>query len=288
MNLTSPKFYNHQLAVIGNPIQHSKSPLLHGYLIHRHQVNAEYTAIHIEDTVHLATFMADLRKPPWRGINITLPYKTAVLPYLDYCDDDVTIMGACNTIVVNNGQLWGYNTDASGFYSPIADQKYASVLIYGNGGAAKAVIYQCIKMAIPYVTIVARNHTQTQALLDRLRPYALHTAIELDTFDALTPKKIQAHDLIINATSVGMKPTDSVFPHSDAIVSGQTYYDLIYTPAETAMMAIARKNGAHVLNGLGMLASQGVLAFRLFFDGHSDDADVAGVMRVITEGDDNE
>ncbi|MEK9728145.1 MAG: shikimate dehydrogenase [Candidatus Margulisiibacteriota bacterium] len=258
-----------QLAVIGSPITHSKSPLIHQYFIDEFGINAVYQAIEIRNQTDLELFLKELRGGNWRGINITIPHKEHVIPFLDDVSEDVQIIGACNTIVNMNGQLSGYNTDAEGFYFPIQKMVNDSALILGNGGAAKAVIYQCAKIGMKSLTLVARNHDKSLALIKRIKS-VFSIKIELLTFEQLSENTITYHPLIVNTTSVGMSSADVIFPEIQAIQSHQIYYDLIYNPWETAMMKVAKNKGAHVINGAMMLAAQGALAFNLFFNKYVD------------------
>ena len=113
-----------KLSVIGSPIKHSKSPLIQQAAINECQINARYSKTEIFDLSHLNEFLNQLRRPNWRGVNITIPYKEVVIPFLDVKDETVAIIGACNTIVNKNGQLYGYNTDAEGFYVPLKTNQF--------------------------------------------------------------------------------------------------------------------------------------------------------------------
>ena len=133
-NHTSQNPNKQKLGVIGVPISHSKSPLIQGCFIDFYGLDATYKAIEIIDLDKLKQFMMKLKQPDWTGINVTIPYKESVISYLDWVHEDVSIIGACNTILNKNGQLHGYNTDAEGFYMPLKNKAISNALILGNGG----------------------------------------------------------------------------------------------------------------------------------------------------------
>lgn len=254
-------------AVIGNPINHSKSPLIHGPFIKQHGLNATYGVRCIPTESDLEVFMDELRTPEWAGVNVTIPYKEAVLPYLDWMDDNVRMIGACNTIVNKDGQLMGYNTDAAGFAYPLHDQSLDTVMVIGNGGAAKAVLYACLQRGVSSIVLVARRHSASDAIVARLQS-AFKGTIQKRSFDSVdeTPRM----DMVVNTTSVGMAPDDPLFPHIATMTSGQIFYDLIYSPWETPMMRMAQSKGATVINGAWMLAGQGAVAFERLFGKPAD------------------
>ena len=264
-NHTSQNSQCLQLSVIGSPIKHSKSPLIQQAAINECQINATYNKTEIFDLSHLSEFLNQLKQPNWRGVNVTIPYKESVIPFLDVKDDAVTIIGACNTIVNKNGQLHGYNTDAEGFYVPLKNKSIHSALILGNGGAAKAVLYQCAKEGIASLTLVARNHEKSDVLVKALQS-EFGIQIKQVEFNSLASDNIKSHQLIVNTTSMGMNHDDKPFDAITSIGPNQLFYDLIYNPWETKMMRIAKVNGADTLNGAWMLAGQGALAFELFFN----------------------
>ena len=268
-----------KVAVIGNPIQHSKSPLIHNYYLEKLSISAKYQALHIQSLKELDAFMDELRAPDWRGINITIPYKEAVLNYLDDMDDAVKVIGACNTIVNDHGRLMGYNTDAEGFYYPIQNESISSVVILGNGGAAKAVLYQCAKVGVAQITLVARDHKKSSDLCDRL-VNKFGANIKTTSFEQLDATEISRANIVINTTSVGMARDDVPFECVHHMNKGQIFYDLIYTPWETQMMSIALANGAKCMNGASMLAHQGALAFQHFF---GECPDTLGMIKLIKD-----
>jgi shikimate dehydrogenase len=280
---TSPTHHILQAAVIGAPIQHSKSPLIHNHFIQQHGLHAIYTAIHIKNTTELAAWMPRLRSPEWAGINVTIPYKEAVMPYLDHCDDSVRAIGACNTVINQGGKLYGLNTDPAGFAQPLLQKSIESVLILGNGGAAKAVLYQCAKMGIPKITLMARHLASSSTMVASLED-TFNMTIHQCSFNQLGQHAVVAHQLVVNTTPIGMSPKDPVFPGIGAMGPGQLFYDLIYAPWETPMLALARSKGAEGINGAWMLAGQGALAFEALFHQPADAATMHGLIQDAAMG----
>lgn len=266
-------------AVIGCPIQHSKSPLMQNHALKLHGISANYTAIHITSELELGHFFDQLRSPEWAGVNVTIPYKEAVLPFLDRIHGDVQMIGACNTIVNENGTLVGYNTDAEGFDYPIKAKSINSVTILGNGGASKAVLFQCAQKGIKNISLIARHHDRSNELCERLE-HTFNIQIRRFYFESKDINVPMTADLIINSTSVGMNSNDKPFECLRHVGSGQMFYDLIYSPWKTTMMKLCEKNGAEVVNGALMLAHQGALAFKLLF---GKTADTLGMFQQLKE-----
>jgi shikimate dehydrogenase len=258
-----------QAAVIGCPIQHSKSPLIHQHMIDAYQLKAVYSSIEVSNIQELKQCLEQLRAPEWAGINVTIPHKQAVIPYLDSVSKEVQAIGACNTIVNKQGQLYGYNTDAEGFAYPLQGRTVANTMVLGNGGAARAVLYQLCVMGVKSIDLVARDHSKSDAYCNALQQQ-FNVTIQPNSFKTVQQSNVQSAALIINTTSIGLSPNDTPFDFIKQVSNGQVFYDLIYNPAETAMMALCKQQGAEVINGAPMLAHQAALAFNLFFDHPAD------------------
>jgi shikimate dehydrogenase len=268
-----------QAAVIGSPIKHSKSPLIHQHMIHLYNLNATYSAMEISNAQELKQCLEQLRSPEWVGVNVTIPHKQAVIPYLDSVSKEVQAIGACNTIVNKQGQLYGYNTDAEGFAYPLQGKPVAHAMVLGNGGAARAVLYQLCVMGVTTIRLVARDHSKSEAYCNALQQQ-FNVTIQPYSFKTVQQTDVQSVALIINTTSVGLSPNDTPFDFIKWVSNGQLFYDLIYNPAETAMMALCKQQGAEVINGAAMLAHQAALAFNLFFNHPAD----TNIMLEVLEG----
>lgn len=192
------------------------------------------------------------REPKLVGLNVTVPYKEAVIPYLHGLDESAARIGAVNTIRIENGSTKGYNTDFIGFrdtlqqFYPVSES--AKALVLGTGGAAKAVWTALEERAIPY-TSVSRNPAQNQ----------LH-------YESITPDVLQAYTLIINTTPLGMAPDTTSVPAIpyEALTPGHYLYDLVYNPEETLFLQRGRLAGAHTINGLPMLYAQADAAWEIW------------------------
>ena len=206
----------------------------------------------------------------FRGANVTVPHKQAVMPFLDEIEAGAKAIGAVNTIVVGaDGRLSGYNTDWSGFLADLAalavPARGRDCLILGAGGSARAVTY-ALGQAGGRARVLARRPSQAERLVEDLRPYtsASLTAHPLADLSALIPSLTRP--LIVNATPLGMTPREetSPWPENCPFPSGAFVYDLVYNPRQTRLMRQAQAAGGRAANGLGMLVRQGAAAFRLW------------------------
>lgn len=245
--------------VIGDPIAQSKSPLIHGFWLDALGMKGEYRRAHVKPD-DLAAYIAERRTDPaWRGCNVTIPHKIAVMDLVDDPGDIRGTIGAMNTIVrQRDGALIGTNTDAAGFYAPLAelDLEGAPVVLIGAGGAARAVLFALARAKVGHVTILNRSPLKAMGLL---ATFGLKG--DVVALDAPLPPAA----LLVNSSSLGMMgqpPLDldlSPLP-DDAIV-----YDLVYAPLITGLLRAADARGLDIVDGLDMLIGQAALAFELFF-----------------------
>ena len=249
---------NH-LAVIGDPIHHSLSPVMHIAALKDKKLSDvyDYRAIHVQPHL-LQTFVETLNKNGITGFNVTLPHKIPIISYLDKLDRTAQDIRAVNTVVNKNSELIGYNTDVQGFIESLDDNninyKNKRALIIGAGGAAQAVVYGLLKAG---TTIEIFNRTKAKAYILKKR---------FDTIGSISVQndlKTDNSDIIINTTSVGMNNIDSPVP-AKFISTQHEVVDIIYNPFMTILLQEAQKKHCHYVNGLDMLISQGALAFRLF------------------------
>lgn len=257
-----------QLAIIGKPVEHSFSPQMHNFFSKITNKNYSYSAWETDDIEYA---VKGIRAMNIRGVNVTAPYKKDVIPFLDEIDENALLFGSVNTIVNNNGKLKGYNTDADGFYRSIISEgteiKNKNILIIGAGGASQPAVMRFIQENPKSVTVVNR----TQAKVDQMR---LEILKKLD-FEISTQFDPDVnYDIIANTSSAGM--TSNILPTAeidgidtlDFINEKATVADMIYNPPETLLLHEAKKRGARVINGLGMLIYQGIIAYELFTDSH--------------------
>ncbi|WP_310534869.1 shikimate dehydrogenase [Novosphingobium sp.] len=259
--------------VIGDPIEQSKSPTIHGFWLAELGIAAEYRACHVLSDgveVYLAERRAD---SDWRGCNVTMPHKQAVMPFLDAIDPLAARIGAVNTIVREDDRLVGYNTDVAGFLEPLQSRLsevhlYRMARILGAGGAARAIIAALAGKNFTLV-VAARDPAKARALLDELDPDGEHHAVDLAHFAPETDFEFDDRkgclDLIINASPLGMAgkpPLAFDFSHAPP---GSVVYDIVTHPLDTPLLQTALAQGLPTIDGLAMLIGQAAAAFEKFY-----------------------
>lgn len=259
------------LGLIGYPIGHSYSPLLHNSTLRRLGLNYVYLAFSVKPG-ELADAVVGIRSLNIRGVNVTIPYKEEVISLLDKIDPLAERVGAVNTIVNDEGILKGYNTDVIGIKRMIEEEagfmiEEKNVVIVGAGGAARAVGVAVCESGAAGITIINRTHKKAKLLADFLEKTYSNLSIgyvELSVDQYYNV--IKEADLLIDTTPIGMAPEIKVSPviepqalHRDLLV-----IDLVYNPAETVLLKAARDVNASCLNGEGMLLYQGIESFKLW------------------------
>ncbi|KAA3655090.1 MAG: shikimate dehydrogenase [Calditrichaeota bacterium] len=247
------------LGVIGAPIAHSLSPLLHGSLIAKYDFPFTYSAFHVENDM-LAEAIYGAQALGFRGLNVTVPYKKAVLPLLDEIDEFALKVGAVNTILFSDGKITGYNTDVFGFLHSLAVENVSladrDVIVLGAGGAARAIVLAAKNARANSVRIYNRTYEKAVALAEKTGSTVLPE-------DAL--KSIPDNAAVINTTSVGMHPHvgESPFP-ARLFRPDCVYIDIVYNPQNTLFLQHAATVGALSVGGIGMLILQGILAMEIW------------------------
>ncbi|AJS57643.1 shikimate dehydrogenase [Paenibacillus sp. IHBB 10380] len=249
------------LAVIGDPIRHSKSPAMHNAALAALGIEGEYWPLHVvrDDLGHAIN---QIKKLGFRGINVTIPHKIEVMAYLDIIDDSAHIIGAVNTIVNNNGVLTGYNTDGIGYVRSLKDEAMADlcgkrIMVLGAGGAARGIIH-ALSQEDPETLIIAnRSEDKAIQMENEWKSLVSIRGISMDKVSSYLPDM----DVIINTTSVGMYPHISAVPiDPDGIPSGIVVSDLIYNPLNTELLKRSQDRGCIIHGGLGMFVNQGAYA----------------------------
>jgi len=260
--------YTRLAAVVANPIKHSVSPFIHNQAFEATHTNGVYLAWEVEGT-DLAETVANIRRFQMFGINLSMPYKEQVIPYLDQLSEEARLIGAVNTVVNREGTLIGYNTDGKGFFKSLPSFKISGkrMVLLGAGGAAKAILAQAILDGVSQVSVFVRS-----ASIEKTRPYLEklqnETGFKADLFALEDVSELQARitdsDLLVNATSVGMDGVSLPIPASVLLQEKLLVADVIYQPFETPFLKWARNQGNHAVNGLGMLLYQAAEAFQLW------------------------
>jgi len=274
--------------IIGNPVAHSLSPVMHNAAFNALKVNAVYKLFPLSDQEELKLFMEDLKEGnnPIFGINVTVPYKEDVLPYLDSIDPLAEKIGAVNTIVIDHQRkMHGFNTDGPGFLAHLTELNFdvrgKRVAILGAGGTARAIIsVLCLLPQGPErITLYNRTRANADSLLEGIgKKISVQTVSVVDEPEDLN---VELADLLINTTNVGMKAGDGLLIDPEALHKDMLVYDVIYNQ-ETPLLAQARLKGAQTANGLGMLFFQGVLAFWHWSDVELDEK-IKKIMRKSLE-----
>ena len=260
--------YTRLVAVVANPIKHSISPFIHNSAFEATNTNGVYLAWEV-DATELAETVANIRRYQMYGINLSMPYKEQVIPYLDQLSEEVCLIGAVNTVVNREGTLIGYNTDGKGFFKSLPSFKISRkrLVLLGAGGAAKAILAQAILDGVSQISVFVRSSS-----MEKTRPYLekIQNAtgfrvdlLALEDVQNLQDSIIQA-DLLVNATSVGMDGSSQPIPTSIVLPEKLLVADVIYQPFETPFLKWARNQGNQSINGLGMLLYQAAEAFELW------------------------
>lgn len=262
--------YTRLAAVVANPIKHSISPFIHNRAFEATNTNGVYLAWEIEGT-DLAETVANIRRYQMFGINLSMPYKEQVIPYLDQLSEEARLIGAVNTVVNREGTLIGYNTDGKGFFKSLPSFKISGkrMVLLGAGGAAKAILAQAILDGVSQVSVFVRSASmrKTQPYLEKLQH---ETGFRVDLFTLEDAQELQENirkaELLVNATSVGMDGASQPIPTSIVLPEKLLVADVIYQPFETPFLKWARNQGNQSINGLGMLLYQAAEAFELWTD----------------------
>ena len=260
--------YTRLAAVVANPIKHSISPFIHNRAFEATNTNGVYLAWEVEGT-DLAETVANIRRYQMFGINLSMPYKEQVIPYLDQLSEEARLIGAVNTVVNREGTLIGYNTDGKGFFKSLPSFKISGkrMVLLGAGGAAKAILVQAILDGVSQVSVFVRSASmgKTKPYLEKLQ---YETGFRVDLFALEDAQELQENirkaELLVNATSVGMDGASQPIPTSIVLPEKLLVADVIYQPFETPFLKWARSQGNHAVNGLGMLLYQAAEAFQLW------------------------
>ncbi len=250
--------------IIGYPLSHTLSPLMHNTVFQKYKMNWEYKVFEITSE-DLPIFIKNMKKENIKGLNVTIPHKQTVMLLLDRIDKAAKTIGAVNTIINNNGKLTGFNTDYIGFlkslYKYKINLKGKKVVMFGAGGSAHAVAYSINTMNPAIFHIYNIDIPMIQGLIKKLK---LKNIIYGDITETREKDEILRNaDFIINTTSVGMHDNKIIYKLPE-LKKGAVVYDLIYNPEKTEFLKQAEKKGAKIINGLDMLIYQGMESFKIW------------------------
>jgi len=252
--------------LIGHPVSHSLSPLMHNAAFSHLKINAEYKLFPLKEE-ELGAFFKGLSRNNIFGLNVTVPYKEKVLPFLDNISYEAKLIAAVNTIRVASGKLEGFNTDGSGFLKHLTEDigfnpEGRNIAVIGAGGASRAVTVYLSKAISKSVAIYDIDKNKASSLVSYLK--ANFKQADIRAASSVKELAIDNCDLLINTTPVGMKDSDPCPVDAKSMHKGMLVYDLIYNPAETKLLKTAKDKGAKTSNGLGMLLYQGMIAFEIW------------------------
>jgi shikimate dehydrogenase len=268
-----------RLGVFGDPVAHSLSPQMQNAALRACKIDMQYARFHVRAN-ELRSALRFLRKLNFIGINLTVPHKIAAFTQIDEADESASRPGAVNTLRVRDRKLLGSSTDGEGFLRAIRSEFSVDVrdlrimLIGAGGGTGHAIAWQCALENCERLVLVNRTYEKAQALAERLRPYlsgprVLGPAARLEAVAWDEPAlrmQLADIDLIVNATPVGMNPSDPSPIPARLLAPHQMVFDCVYGPSKTSLLRAADEAGARGANGLSMLLHQGALSFAIWFD----------------------
>jgi shikimate dehydrogenase len=262
------------LAVIGQPIAHSASPRMHQAALDALGIDARYIRIEVEPG-RVGDVLGRMRELGFIGCNVTVPHKIEVMRSCTEIDPAARALGVVNTVKFDLDGVHGFNTDAPGFRRAVEEVRGyslagASVMIVGaGGGAGQAIAISCAMAGVERLVLVNRTLEKLGTLVERIRAEVGGgpEIVLLGLDDVSLPVMARGCEVIVQTTSVGLKPEDPAVLGEDCLNAGQLVYDTIYKPSLTPLLKLARERGCRTANGESMLLHQGALAFQIWFPG---------------------
>ncbi len=252
-----------KFAIIGSPVSHSLSPIMHNYWFKKYNIDAEYELLDI-DKSEIQNVIDKIKNKEIKGINVTLPYKKSVIPFLSKTINDANETHSVNTVMLDQkNNLIGENTDVFGFQAaylksiPNQEKKNKKVLVLGAGGVAPSIILALLKSKIHNIALSNRTYEKSLFLKKKFKNLNI---IKWNDFS----KEVNKFDIIINATSLGLSSSNEFDSDFSNFNKNMVYIDTIYNPAETKMIKYFKSNKIRTHNGLNMLIYQGQKAFYLW------------------------
>ena len=243
--------------VIGNPINHSLSPRLHNFWLKQNNINAIYEKIKLKEE-EIENFVSKIKNQEINGCNVTVPFKKTVIPFLDRLSLEAEQTQSVNTIIFNNGDLVGHNTDISGFQKAINNLNYnvkdKKILILGAGGVVPSIIFALNKMGASKIIVTNRTYKKAENLKS-----------QFNKINVVNWGDIPDFNMIINATSLGLN-NEIINLNTSNVGNDKLFYDVIYNPAETNFLKEGKKLGNQIENGKFMFIYQAFEAFKLWHD----------------------
>lgn len=262
-----------QLAgLIGWPVEHSLSPAIHNAAYEDLGLNWVYVPLPVREGHDLVRVVAALRALPFVGFNVTMPYKRVMAGLCDQVAAAAQLAGSVNTVHHVDGKLIGYNTDGRGLTESLRleagfEPQGKRAVIIGTGGAAGAALVGLVLERVTHVTLAGRDVEQAEFMIENIGDRARGTSAEAVELGAAAREAVEAADLVINATPLGMKADDTLPVPAEWLQPGQVVADMVYRPVVTPLMQAAGARGAKPVGGLGMLVAQAAIAIEIWNSG---------------------
>jgi len=275
----------YKFALIGYPITHSLSPWIHEHFLQATNLEGSYTIYEISPEKDFANEMEKLKKEEFHGFNVTVPYKEKMIPYLDEIDSQAKKIGAVNTVLQKDGRWIGYNTDGIGYvralfhkFQELRETKNIKILLLGAGGAAKGILHALLYEGFQHITIANRSLERAEILAKAKE------GIEVISLDEAA-RRLDRFSLIIQTTSVGMKPKEEdVIISLENIKENTIVSDIVYQPIETRFLQEAKERGARIHYGHSMLLYQAQYAFEIWTEKEPDAQSLDEKLKQTLEG----
>ena len=270
------------LFVIGKPIKHSLSPIIHNFWIKKYKINLEYKKMEV-DKDSLPSLVEKVRKGDITGLNVTLPYKKDIIMHIDKISHTAKDIGAINTIFLKENKVYGENTDGIGFTRSLEKQtkfnfNNKSIYVLGAGGASYGIISELIKRNVKTIYVANRTKQKTIQLIHYFKTKKKDLNIQKADWEDLSPNSDV--DLIINTTSFGMIENETLKINTKNLKDTLILVDIIYNPKETELLKSFRKKGFFCMNGLSMLIEQAAVSFELWFNISLNNKDIEEVKKI--------
>lgn len=258
--------------LIGWPLEHTLSPAMHNAAYEDMRLDWVYLPLPIREGQDLVKVTNAIRALPFVGFNVTMPYKRVMLNVCDEVATAAQLAGAVNTVHVVDGRLIGYNTDGRGLMESLRDEVALDpvgkrAVILGTGGAAGAALVGMVLERMAHVTLAGRRAEVAEDMIENLSGKLRETIVEAVLLGPDAREAVEAADIVVNATPLGMKPDDPLPVPQEWLQPGQIVADMVYRPSVTPLMDAAAARGARAVGGLGMLIAQGAIAIEIWNQG---------------------
>ncbi|HID56070.1 TPA: shikimate dehydrogenase [Candidatus Poribacteria bacterium] len=257
------------VGVIGDPVEHSRSPQMHNAAFEALGLNYVYVPFHVPRG-RIRQALEGLKALGVVGINVTIPHKREALKFADQSSEEAKLIGAANTLSFRDGKVIADNTDGRGFIEAlraigVGDLAGKRALVLGAGGASRAICVALAREGVSGITVANRTIERAEELAELISENFDEVEVKsIPLEERFLAEEMALNDLLVNATSVGMKPSDPMLIHPEWLHSGLIVYDVVYTPPETKLVRAAKEKGLRCSGGIDMLVFQGAISFQIW------------------------